>query len=351
MKISVIMPVYNGEQYLDECLDSILHQTLRDIEILCIDDGSTDGSAEVLRKRAANDPRIRLFHSSQVGAFRAREVGVKAAKGEYLYFMDADDILDVRAFEELCALADKENLDQIVFAASVFCEDDIPQSSRDWARTLVNYYSIPTKLKGKVMTGMELMGALMDADHFHVSPPLRLIRATVMKGRKYGFPDARSRADNYFTPLTLFYSRRACAVDTRYYRRRVRNGSITTASDAERRHFRNMFQVMLGLYRFEPFQEMMRDQKSCVSRFMMKLASSLNTWVWKLDPVERAELLKEALGSASPAERAQLVETFLLAIRELKRRPRPTVHSAVKFTLRRVWHRLKGDKIENWFLK
>jgi len=347
----VIIPVYNGEKYLDACLDSILNQTLRDIEVLCIDDGSTDGSPAILKERATEDSRVRLFHSDQVGAFRAREVGVRAATGEYLHFMDADDMLDVHAFEELCALADRENLDQIVFASTVFCEDDVPQSSRDWAKSLVNYYSVPSELKGKVMTGMELMASLMDADHFHVSPPLRLIRATVMKGQSYGFPDARSRADNYFTPLSLYYSKRACAVDTRYYRRRVRNDSITTAAGAERRHFRNMFQVMLGLYRFEPFRTLMDDQKSCVSRFLMKLASSLNTWVWKLDPMERARLLDEALESATPAERARLVETFLLAIRELKRRPRPTVRSTVKFALRRIWRRLRGDKIEKWFLR
>ena len=106
-KVSVIIPVYNVEKYLDECLDSILGQTLKDIEVLCVDDGSTDCSAKILADYAAKDARVRLFTTTHVGAFRAREVGVKAATGEFFYFMDADDLLDATAFDRLCALADK----------------------------------------------------------------------------------------------------------------------------------------------------------------------------------------------------------------------------------------------------
>ena len=124
-KVSVVIPVYNVEKYLGECLDSILGQTLKDIEVLCVDDGSTDGSAEVLARFAEKDSRMKLCASPHAGAFRAREIGVKAAQGEFTYFMDADDMLATRAFEELCALADRERLDQVVFGSSVFCEDGL----------------------------------------------------------------------------------------------------------------------------------------------------------------------------------------------------------------------------------
>lgn len=350
-KVSVIIPVYNSEAYLNECLDSILGQTLKDIEVLCIDDGCTDRSPVILAERAAADPRVRLFSSDHAGAFRAREVGVRAATGEYLYFMDSDDLLDVHALESLCDLADRESLDQVVFASSVFCEADVPASSREWAKVLIRYYSFPSGLAGKVMTGMELMARLIEIDGFHVSPPLRLTRASVYKDNAYGFPDARSRADNYFTPISLYYSKRVCGVTDRYYRRRVRNDSITTGAGAEQRHFRNMFQVLLGLIRFAPFASEAADPKTAVSRMMMRLVSSLHRWVWKLDVDERTRLLSESLETATAEERAQLFHLVLLAQREFKRRPIPTFRGGFAFLAKRVWKVLKGPRPHTWYLK
>lgn len=91
IKISVIMPVYNGEKDLDECLDSVLGQDLREIEVLCCDDGSTDRSKEIIRDRSARDPRVRLIELNHGGSGPARNAGLDAANGRYVAFMDGDD--------------------------------------------------------------------------------------------------------------------------------------------------------------------------------------------------------------------------------------------------------------------
>ncbi len=92
IKISVIIPVYNAEKYLRECLDSIVKQTLQEIEIICIDDGSTDNSLAVLREYERKDERLKIIEQANSGAGVARNAGMKAARGEYLAFMDADDV-------------------------------------------------------------------------------------------------------------------------------------------------------------------------------------------------------------------------------------------------------------------
>ena len=350
-KVSVIIPVYNVERYLGECLDSVLGQTLKDIEVLCVDDGSTDGSAGILARYAEKDPRLKLFSSPHAGAFRAREVGVKVAQGEFSYFMDADDMLDKHALEELCALADRERLDQIVFGSSVFCEDGVSPGLRKWAKGLVRYYSIPPQLCGQVMPGVELMERLLELDHFHVSPPLRLIRTSVLQGNDYPFPDATSRADNYFTPLSLYYSARACAVAGRYYRRRVRDGSITTENGSAPRLFRNMLHVMLALYRFQPFRADFLRPDSALNRFMMKLASGLDRWTRKLASDERRAILARLDEAASPEERVFLFELLLHALHELKRRPKPTFCDTFVFALRRMARRVLWRGDPGWFLR
>ncbi len=344
LKVSVIIPVYNVEKYLGECLDSILGQTLRDIEVLCVDDGSTDGSARILGEYAARDARVKLFSSPHAGAFRAREVGVKAATGEYIYFMDADDVLASDAFERLCAMCDRENLSQIIFASSVFCEDDVSASLRAWAGRMVRYYSISPECCGKVMSGMELMRTLFDNDCYHVSPPLRLIRATVVRERDYPFPDATTRADNYFTTLSLYYSGRAMAVPDRFYRRRVRNGSITSADGASRRHSRNILAVLIALYRFAPLREELRNPETALARFAAQLSVAMYGKSWRLPPDERLGALAEVLDSATPDECAFVLQVQMTAMRELKRRPKPEFGALFKALSRNLLDRFRGRR-------
>lgn len=320
-KVSVIIPVYNVERYLGECLDSILGQTLKDIEVLCVDDGSTDSSPRILADYAAKDPRVKVLSQPNAGAFRAREKGIAESSGEFIYFMDSDDLLAPEAFAELVELADREGLDQVVFGSTVFCEGDVPADVRRWARGLTRYYTINPECCGRVMSGMQLMNRLIDGDCFHVSPPLRLLRASTVRGRDYPFVEARSRADNYFTVLSLYYASKAMVVASCYYRRRVRNGSITTADGAPARHFRNLLAAICGLYAFTPFTSEFSNPGSALSRFVACLAVALNRWAWKMTDDERERILSETLECASPRCRVLLLQSYQVAVRELKRRP------------------------------
>ena len=117
VKVSVIMPVYNAEDYLKESIDCILDQTLDDWELICVDDGSKDNSLAMLNEYAANDSRIKVFHQENQGGGTARNVAITHATGEYLYCMDADDMINDDALEKLYYLALRKDLDVIIFQA------------------------------------------------------------------------------------------------------------------------------------------------------------------------------------------------------------------------------------------
>lgn len=100
-KVSVIVPVYNVEKFLPRCLDSILSQSLEDIEVICVDDGSPDNSIDILRRYEARDSRVRIIRQENRGLGGARNTGLDAASGEYIGFVDSDDWIDADFYEKL----------------------------------------------------------------------------------------------------------------------------------------------------------------------------------------------------------------------------------------------------------
>lgn len=109
--ISVIVPVFCVEQYLEKCLDSIIEQTYQDLEILLIDDGSPDGCGEICNRYAIADPRIRVFHSANQGLSAARNLGLSNAKGSYIGFVDSDDWIEPKMFERLLTTIEENKAD------------------------------------------------------------------------------------------------------------------------------------------------------------------------------------------------------------------------------------------------
>ncbi len=114
-KISVIVPVYNVEQYLAKCLDSVINQTYKNLEIICVDDGSSDNSGRILDEYAAKDERIKVIHGENRGVSVARNKGLDVATGDWISFLDADDWLDVNAYEKLLKSIKGADVDIIIF--------------------------------------------------------------------------------------------------------------------------------------------------------------------------------------------------------------------------------------------
>ena len=150
IRVSVIVPIYNVKAYLKECLDSLERQTLNGIEVIMVNDGSTDGSELIAAEYSERNPNFRLLNRENGGLSAARNTGLESAQGKYVYFLDSDDFLADNAMELLYSKAESEDLDQVRFSAYIF-EDGTKDYKwvRDTDRTGYKFYgSYPDVMTG-----------------------------------------------------------------------------------------------------------------------------------------------------------------------------------------------------------
>lgn len=120
--VSILIPVYNVEDYLEKCLDSVISQTLNNIEIICVDDGSTDGSARILKKYKKKDKRIKIITKENGGLPSARNAGLEVARGKYIGFVDSDDFIEPNMYETMVNNARLHDSDVVICGANIFPE-------------------------------------------------------------------------------------------------------------------------------------------------------------------------------------------------------------------------------------
>ena len=148
-KISVIIPVYNVEKYLCECLDSIVNQTLKDIEIICVNDGSTDNSLSILQEYASKDERIKIIDKENQGQGYARKIGLDNATGKYILFCDSDDKYEPNnAFKVLIDEATKLNVDILLFGINF------------WYKNKIVSFKVNYEQKQKIFSSKELFDTI-----------------------------------------------------------------------------------------------------------------------------------------------------------------------------------------------
>ncbi len=244
-KVSVVIPVYNVERYLPECLDSIVSQILQDIEIVCVNDGSSDQSAKILADYAARDRRIVVISQPNRGPAAARNVGAAAATGDYLYFFDSDDYLDLDALEGLHARAVRDSLDVLNFDAVSFFETaELEAKHLNYS----TYYLRSGEYPG-VVSGPELVATMCDNREYRPSVLLQFIRMEYFRTAGLSFYEGIVHEDNLFTFLCSLQAERVAHVAKPYFHRRVRANSImTTAKGAA--NFEGFFITYLEMLRF-----------------------------------------------------------------------------------------------------
>lgn len=128
--VSIIVPVYNVENYLTECIESAAKQTYCNLEIILVDDGSTDTSGKICDMYARKDNRIKVFHKQNGGLSDARNTGIEKVTGEYIYFLDSDDILPTDAIEKMLNACTKEDADMAIAGLEKFVDNKLPQSNK-----------------------------------------------------------------------------------------------------------------------------------------------------------------------------------------------------------------------------
>ncbi|WP_175550508.1 glycosyltransferase [Bacteroides luti] len=218
-KVSVIMPVFNTEQYVNEALMSIINQTLKEIEIIVINDGSTDGSLEVISRIAENDNRVQIYSQENQGQSVARNLGISIAKGEYIYFMDSDDLLDLDALECCYNKCEAESLDFVFFDADIICENKEISFSIDYHRT---------EIEEKVYYGAELLNELINKYLYRVAPWMNFIRLSYLHKIRLNFYPGIIHEDELFSAILYIEAERVGRINKNYFKRRVRGNSTMT---------------------------------------------------------------------------------------------------------------------------
>lgn len=223
-KVSVVMPVYNAARFLDESVNSILNQTLDDFELICVDDGSTDDSLSILNDFASKDNRVKVFSLDHQGGGNARNYGLKQITGEYLFCMDADDTLDLNAFEDFCKIAEEKNLDFLVFKAINYGVE----KDHFFETEYQNMTSISNLVEDNVFSYKDLGDLLFD---FNVSPWCKFYNSKFIKNSDAQFRENSKFHDNQFFWDIIFQAERILFIDKFYYTRKRYNDSLTASGD------------------------------------------------------------------------------------------------------------------------
>lgn len=257
-KVSVIIPVYNTQQYLKRCLDSVLSQKLEDIEVICVNDGSTDASGMVLNEYAQRDSRIKVIHKPNGGLVSARKAGVEAACGEYIGYVDSDDYIEPDMYENLYKTANTNNVDLVT--CGYMLEGNYTTTHLDtveeglYAETEMPYLRENTIYRlEKRETG--LRGSLC----------CKLFRTDIIKRVQGMIPDNISIAEDkvclfrYILECTSVY-----VLKKSYYHWVIRQASMSHVSQENHNDYlvrvNNVYNYFMTLYEHPNFTDTMRTQ-------------------------------------------------------------------------------------------
>ena len=297
-KVSVIIPVYNAAPFLGDALDSVLGQTLRELEVICVDDGSTDASSAILAEYAARDKRVRVLTQANQGQGAARNRGLKAAQGDYIYFMDADDALaDPAALSRLVAAMAGDRLEVLFFDAEMRPDAGVAVSE---AVVCANSY-IRKHDYAKVYTGRKLFAEMLRRREFSVSPCLMLLSRAFVESHRLRFPAERIfYEDNIFMTRVVLAAERASHRPWRLYVRKVHAGSTIT-SRPTLRHLRGFLACYLDVRKLLADQTWDRSTRKALIERRVQYKLNVRRM---LD--DCPELLADAAGELTDAERAEL---------------------------------------------
>lgn len=217
IKVSVIMPVYNVEEFLDRTLGDVLDQTLTDIEVICVDDGSTDASREIIKKYQKKDSRLQLIEQKNQYAGVARNNGLQHAKGKYVVFWDSDDMFQKKALEIMYMQSEKMQSDICICAANRY--DNSKQM----------YIASDAYLRKKYLPKQELFNKFDIPEYiFNLAtnvPWNKMFRREFLNQNRLQFQAIKQANDTYFTLMAFFLAERITYVEDVLISYRVNNNT------------------------------------------------------------------------------------------------------------------------------
>lgn len=277
-KLSIIIPVYNLEQYISKCLDSILKQSFKDFEIICVNDGSTDNSLAELQKY--RDERVIIIDKKNEGSGIARNSGLAIARGEYVFFVDGDDWLEENSLQKMIDEADRLKTDILIFGGLSYYDNKGQNGGYS-----VN--KLPKKYLNKVFSAEDIK---KDIFKFPSTPWSKLYRRDLLQKNNIKFQDIKVGQDQ----LPFFHSmitaeRIALLPENLYCYRKNRRGSATTVK--KKKNFS-------PIYVFYAVEELLQNNGKLTDYkdvFVKKYFSKATSWLGKFQDDLKEEYFSEYL--------------------------------------------------------
>lgn len=224
-KISIIIPAYNVELYLEECLTSIINQTYTNLEIIVVDDGSTDGTAKIIEKFANKDKRISIITEPNGGASMARNSGIQLAKGKYILFVDSDDILENNAIDVFYKTAITQQSDIVIGNALNYLQNG----------NKIKYFYRNKELNNITIEGKRCFVELMKNNSFFPMVYLYFINREFLLNNQLYFEEGIIYEDELWSLKSVLSANNISLIDSYHYLYRQRKGSIMDSTRIEHR--------------------------------------------------------------------------------------------------------------------
>ena len=239
-KVSIIIPVYNVESYLEECLDSIINQNFKEMEIILVNDGSTDNSGIIAEEYSKRDGRIRIIHQENGGASAARNIGLDLAQGEYIAFIDSDDWVKENSLCILYNEAIRHQADVVMGKTLVY------HKSR---KIGIPYRSIPDEIKHTLLSGKECFILLQKAKVFVPMVFNYIYRKSFLDRIKVRFEEGIMTEDELWTPIVICQAEKMVVIDIDFYYYRLQECSVMYSTNIRHR-LNSLFKVTEKLFEF-----------------------------------------------------------------------------------------------------
>ena len=263
-KLSIIIPIYNVEKYIPQCLDSILNQSFKDLEVICVNDGSSDDSLSVLQSYKAKDDRVLIIDKKNEGSGVARNTALAIAKGDYVYFVDGDDWLEDGALEKIVARADELNTDILIFSGLSYYNGKGQNGA-------YSKNKLPQKYFDKVLSSNDIK---KDIFKFPSTAWTKLYKRDFLIRNNIKFQNIKVGQDQ----LPFFHSmikaeRIAILPENLYCYRKNRKGAVTSVK--KKKNFSPIY-VFYGIEEMLKSENLLDDYKTIfVNRYFSKATSWL----------------------------------------------------------------------------
>lgn len=229
MKFTIVIPVYNVEKYLKECLDSAVNQNFSDFEIIAVNDGSTDNSLNILKKYEKKYENFKVIDQINQGLSGARNTGLKAAKGKYIYFLDSDDYISLETLRISYENCEKYSLDILTFDAQCFLDIDDENQIENMDIVSKENYDRKSALESKVLEGQDFYNYIIKANAYKQPIWLYVYRTEFLIENKLYFYHGLIHEDELYTVQALINAKNVLYIPRSLFFRRLRFNSIMTS--------------------------------------------------------------------------------------------------------------------------